>query len=183
MADSKLKINLVIDNRTVNVTLTKTTTAEDVCILICKKLNIGPVARHLFALRITGKQYFLKPSAAFADKYNEFDLRIRFKPSDPFKLKKIDIAAYDYYFHQVRTDVLDNKVPDLLFEKYKRELIGLGIADMYRVMMEKDISRETVEGDYKKYIPKEVLKRHSFFVKKPIHDALGKLQKSERDAW
>lgn len=44
-----------------------------------------------------------------------------------------------------------------------------------RVMLEKEVTRETVESDYKKYIPKECIKRHSFFIKKPIHDALGKI--------
>lgn len=49
-------------------------------------------------------------------------------------------------------------------------------------MLEKDIPKETVENEYKKYIPKEVLKRHLFFIKKPIHDTLGKLQGSVLDA-
>ncbi|VEN64270.1 unnamed protein product [Callosobruchus maculatus] len=91
--------------------------------------------------------------------------------------------AFNYYFHQARGDVLNNRVPDIIYEKYKRELVGLGITDMYRVMLEKDISRESVENDYKKYIPKEVLKRHAFFIKRPIHDTLGKLQKSVHDAF
>lgn len=184
---SNLKINLVIvstDNKNYfNVPFTKTTTAEDVCINVCKQLNFGTVARHLFALRVHGKNVFLKQSATFTEKNYEFDFRIRFKPANFLKLKKIDIKVYDYYFHQVRTDVLENKIPDLLFEKYKKELIGLGITDMYRVMLEKDIPREIVESDYKKYIPKEVMKRHAFFVKKPIHDTLVKIQKNGHDAW
>ena len=42
-------------------------------------------------------------------------------------------------------------------------------------MLEKKVSRESVESDYKKYIPKECIKRHSFFIKKPIHNALARL--------
>lgn len=42
-------------------------------------------------------------------------------------------------------------------------------------MVEKQVPREIVESDYKKYIPKECIKRHSFFIKKPIHNALGRI--------
>lgn len=42
-------------------------------------------------------------------------------------------------------------------------------------MLEKKIPRETVESDYKKYIPKECIKRHAFFIKRPIHNALGRI--------
>lgn len=29
-------------------------------------------------------------------------------------------------------DIMDNNVPEIVFEKHKRELIGLGVSDMYR---------------------------------------------------
>lgn len=45
----------------------------------------------------------------------------------------------------------------------------------FRVMLEKAVPSEIVESDYKKYIPKECIKRHSFFIKKPIHQALTKI--------
>lgn len=48
------------------------------------------------------------------------------------RLREIDLNAYNYYFEQVRRDVLDNKVPDIVYEKHKHELIGLGVSDMYR---------------------------------------------------
>lgn len=47
-------------------------------------------------------------------------------------LKRIDERAYDYYFQQARSDVMENKVPDIVYERHKRELIGLGVSDMYR---------------------------------------------------
>lgn len=180
---SQLKIHLALDNKTLSNIPSAATTAEDVCIFVCKQLNIGTVARHLFALRIHGKQIFLKASATFGEKYMEFDFRLRFKPANLNRLKKTDIKAYDYYFHQVRTDVLENKVQDLQYVKYRKELLGLGITDMYRVILEKDIARSIVESDYKKYIPKEVQKKHAFFVKKPIHETLSRLEKSSYDAW
>lgn len=190
MSEPTLKVHIYIENKVLlYIPFTPGnpagfgTTAEELTITVCKQLNIGTIARHLFALRVHGKHIFLAPSDKFSVKHLEYDLRIRFKPANLQQLKKLDIKAYDYYFHQVRTDVFENKIPDLVYDKYKQEIVGLGITDMYRVMMEKDISRETVENDYKKYIPKEVLRRHSFFVKKPIHETLGKIKKAGYDAW
>lgn len=183
MEDSVIFVNTVLDTKTVKVPITPTTTAEDACIYVCKHLCIGPIARHLFSLREHGSKNFLALNAVFTEKNSKYDFRIRYKVANISNLKKHDVKAYDYYFHQARNDVLENKIPDIVYEKYKRELVGLGVADMYRVILEKDIPREIVESDYKKYIPKEVLKRHSFFIKKPIHDSLGKIKKSGHDAW
>ncbi|KAL3288357.1 hypothetical protein HHI36_002805 [Cryptolaemus montrouzieri] len=183
MSESVLTVNIVLDKKSLEVPYTSITTAEDVCIYVCRNLNIGPLARHLFALRITGKTIFLTPSASFGPKYLVFDFRIRFKVSKLHNLRKLDLKAYDYYFHQTRLDVLYNEIPDIVYEKCKKELVGLGITDMYRVMLEKDLPKESVENDYKKYIRKEVLKRHAFFIKKPIRETLGKLQKTKHDVW
>lgn len=51
-----------------------------------------------------------------------------------------------------------------------------------RVMLEKQLPQATVESDYKKYIPKECIKRHAFFVKKPIYNALTGISKENLDA-
>lgn len=51
-----------------------------------------------------------------------------------------------------------------------------------REMLEKQLPRETVESEYKKYIPKECIKRHAFFVKKPIYNALAGISKEHLDA-
>ncbi|XP_033329190.1 tyrosine-protein kinase hopscotch isoform X1 [Megalopta genalis] len=151
-------------------------TIEDLCIKVCKSIGIGPVARHLFALRnhYTKLWYPLAHCIESKD-IHKFDLRLRFKPSSLRRLQHIDTNAYDYYFQQARSDVMDNKVPDIVYDRHKQELIGLGVCDMYRVMLEKKVSRETVESDYRKYIPKECIKRHAFFIKKPIQNALRKI--------
>ncbi|XP_046425755.1 tyrosine-protein kinase hopscotch isoform X1 [Neodiprion fabricii] len=171
-----VSVNLATDAKGVIIPCTVEWTAEDLCIKVCKQIGIGPVARHLFALRNRSTKLWCASGQKLEIKDKlKLDFRLRFKPSSIQRLKQIDIKAYDYYFLQARTDVLDNKVSEIVYEKHKRELIGLGVCDMYRVMLEKDIPREIVESDYKKYIPKECLKRHSFFVKKPIHNALVRL--------
>ncbi|XP_033221595.1 tyrosine-protein kinase hopscotch isoform X2 [Belonocnema kinseyi] len=87
----------------------------------------------------------------------------------------LDSSAEGLCIKQVRLDVLENSVPEIVYEQHKSKLIGLGVCDMYRVMLEKNVSREAVQSDYKKYIPKECIKRHSIFIKKPIYNALAQL--------
>lgn len=110
-------------------------------------------------------------------------LRFRFKVANIEKLKTIDVNAYNYYFHQARHDVLEFKIPGLCYEQYHKELVGLGITDMYRVMLEEGLTKRAVESDYKKYMCKEVLKKHSFFLKKPINSTLSSLQKAGYNKW
>ncbi|KAF7995940.1 hypothetical protein HCN44_007047 [Aphidius gifuensis] len=171
-----LAVNLLNDTKILNLTYSPGNTAEDLCIKICKYLEIGPVARHLFALCNKSTKNWL-PSNEEIKKNDKikYEFRLRFKPSTIERLKKIDIKAYDYYFHQAKHDVLENRVPDIIYENYRHELIGLGVCDMYRAMLEKKLTRDVVESNYKKYIPRECIKKHSFFIKKPIRNALENL--------
>lgn len=178
MDQLSVNIDHVLDSKPITIPVDSRTTAEDICIHVCKQLNISPLTRHLFALKVPHKDLFLAPCDIFREKSLTFDLRIRFKPVDLTKLSKLDIHTYDYYFHQARKDVLQNKIPGMVYENCKRELLGLGITDMYRVMLEKEIPRETIESEYRKYVPKEVLKRHAFFIKRPIRENLKLLEKS-----
>ncbi|OAD58872.1 Tyrosine-protein kinase hopscotch [Eufriesea mexicana] len=169
-------VYVATEEKELTLTITCGQTIEDLCLKVCKSLGIGPIARHLFALRnhYTKLWYPLAYHVELKDK-NKFDFRLRFKPSSIHRLKQVDRNAYDYYFQQARSDVMDNKVPDIVYERHKQELIGLGVSDMYRVMLEKKIPRETVESEYRKYIPRECIKHHGFFIKKPIHNALCKI--------
>lgn len=100
---------------------------------VCKHIGIGPIARHLFALKNRSSKHWCPPAFKLEGKdKSKFDFRLRFKPSSLQRLKENDEKAYDYFFQQARTDVLENKVPDIVYERHKRELIGLGVSDMYR---------------------------------------------------
>lgn len=183
-----IKVHEIFSSEPIRLAIDKQTRAEDVVIELCQKLKIKPVARHLFSLKFHNTKEWVSPAVKLIDtKIPVFELRMRFKVSDFSKLKNIDIEAYNYYFRQVRSDVLNNKVSDLSYEKYKRELLGMGVADMYRVMLETGVSRDDIESDYKKYIPKEVLKHHKFFVKRPIHNTLDSIErgakKGKHDSW
>ncbi|KAJ8881577.1 hypothetical protein PR048_018061 [Dryococelus australis] len=167
--------------------LTSATTADEVCVRLAKEFGIGPRARQLFSLRLRGgKNVWFSPGSRLCEARpdSDYEFRLRFKVPDLERLKRTDIKAYDYYFHQVRSDLVNNKIPDISYERYKSEVVGLGVADMYRVMLEKGLNRQAVENNYKKYMPKEVIKHHLFFLKKPIHETLSKIKKDCRhDAW
>lgn len=201
-AEPKLIVNSADGSTSWSFSYTKETTAEDICIRICRDLKITPAVRHIFALKVPGgKNVFLMPSQTFTEKKTNFEFRfeismkildvcckklvcrVRFKVSNIEKLKTTDVNAYNYFFHQARYDVLKNRVPDLIYDKFRWELVGLGITDMYRAMLEDGSTRETVESDYKKYMPNEVLKRHAFFIKRPIQTTLAKLQRAGYDKW
>lgn len=140
----------------------KEITVEEACTLVAIKLGIGPLCRHLFSLKInaTGEwlsQHFALQSITTTD---VFVYRLRFKVENLRRFKEIDLAAFNYYFYQVRTDVLLNNVKNLSYEREKGSILGLSVADMYRVMLEDKASLAELEAKYKSFIPKIILKNH-----------------------
>lgn len=185
-ADRFAEIKVLTTKDGIKVPIQETTTCEDVCNEIAKILRIGPICRHLFSLRLHDTKIWLFPSFRMQDAKSStiFDYRIRFKVPKLSRLKQTDLEAFNYYYHQVRRDVIDNHVPDIHYEKHKGELLGLGVTDMYRVMIDEGVSLEQVKADYKKYIPLSLFKNHFFFIKPKIHDSLSKIKISrDQDGW
>nr|XP_018902060.1 PREDICTED: tyrosine-protein kinase hopscotch [Bemisia tabaci] len=178
---SCVNVFLYTENNFTKVFYENDSTAEDIIINLCRKLKIGPVYRHLFGLRFSKTSTWISSCHKFIDgKPNcDFELRIRFKVPSWRRLPSADFNAFNYYYCQVKFDVINSKVPDITYERHKRELSGLGVTDMYRDIIENGISRKDVESNYKKYISKEVLRNHFIFVKKPIHRSLTKLLETE----
>lgn len=176
-----IKVHTALQTVPYDVPVTINTTVEDVIIETSKLLNIGPVARHLFGLRVLSAMddnLWLSPSLFILYAKNEhhlYEYKLRYKMPDVKRLKSIDRYAYNFYFYQVKSDLLKSKITGLCYDTYKRELIGLGVADMYRAILEEEKSRETVEQNYKQFMPKEVVKYHMFFLKKPVQDHLKKI--------
>ncbi|XP_028032400.1 tyrosine-protein kinase hopscotch isoform X1 [Bombyx mandarina] len=166
----------VVTNRTPNnVRCTSTLTAEELCIILCKKYNIPPLTRTLFALRVKGTDYFLKDNCKVLSGSRDYELRIRFKVPRLSLLITLDETTYDYYFQQARNDVNENKIPEIKYPEHKQELLGLGITDMTRAIAEERLPLNDVIRNYKKYIPKEIAKRHGPFPKKYAIDYLPQL--------
>lgn len=176
MEEATITINLALeDDKSLRLPHLHNIIAEDLCISVCKQLKIGPVVRHLFAFRLTGTSIYLEPSTKLHQKHFNLDFRLRFKPVKISKLKTVDPKAYHYYYHQVRQDIIESKIPDEFYEKYKNEVLGLSVTDMFRVILEKNLSPDMIQKDYKKYVPKKLLKNHRFFVRKPIQKCLQQL--------
>ena len=184
-SDKFAEIRLLTGKDEIKVPIQETTTAEDVCNEIAKILRIGPICRHLFSLRFHDTKIWVFPSYKIqSNKSSIFDYRLRFKVPKLSRLKQMDLEAFNYYYHQVRRDVIDNHVPDITYEKHKGELLGLGVTDMYRVMIDDNVSLDQIEADYKKYIPVSLCRNHFLFIKPKIRTSLSKIRISkEQDGW
>ncbi|RVE43769.1 hypothetical protein evm_011618 [Chilo suppressalis] len=155
--------------------LTSSYTAEELCIYLCKKYNIPPITRTLFALRIKGTRYFLKDNSEVLSGSRDYELRIRFKVPRLGLLMSLDETTFDYYFQQARVDINDNQVAEIKYPDHKQKLLGLGITDMCRAITEEKLSMNEVVRNYKKYIPKIINKRHGPFPRRHAHNLLPKL--------
>lgn len=74
-----VKVAVVIDPTPNIIPCSSSFTAEELCIVLCKKYNIPPLTRTLFALRIKGSDYFLKDNSKVLTSSRDYELRIRFK--------------------------------------------------------------------------------------------------------
>uniref|UniRef100_T1IKG8 non-specific protein-tyrosine kinase n=1 Tax=Strigamia maritima TaxID=126957 RepID=T1IKG8_STRMM len=167
--------------------------AENICILAAKKCKIGPLARHLFGLFHPPTKTWLSPYDLLKDQDNTdstgYEFRLRFKLPNVGKLARIDIAAFNYYFHQVVINcvlgrIFRGKIHETL--KVKEKALGLAVTDMWRVKLEKNLSTQAIENDYKNYLPQEVMNQFKFFflsrfLRKAMGDALSKLEENKQE--
>ncbi|KAH9642501.1 hypothetical protein HF086_008911 [Spodoptera exigua] len=173
--EETVKVAVVTDRSPNIIRCSSTMTAEELCIILCKKYKIPPLTRTLFALRVKGRDYFLKDNAKVLSSTRDYELRIRYKVPRLELLITLDETTYDYYFLQARSDVYENRIPEIKYPEHKKEMLGLGIADMTRATAEEKLSVNDVVRDYKKYIPKVIVRRHGHVAKKHAHDQLPKL--------
>lgn len=77
--EETVKVAVVTDRSPNIIRCSSTMTAEELCIILCKKYKIPPLTRTLFALRVKGRDYFLKDNAKVLSSTRDYELRIRFK--------------------------------------------------------------------------------------------------------
>lgn len=164
------------------------TRAEDVVIYICKLFGIKPITRPLFFLCThESKQWVSLAEKLIKLNTTTYDLRLRLKVPNISKLRLLDSETYNFYFHQARNDILEGQVPELKNEKHKKALLGMGVADMFRVILETGATKEAVGKDYKKFLPKYVYDYHWFFAKNPMRKSLDTVEKlsskKKLEAW
>lgn len=157
-------INFLNDLEPIKIILdVKEISVEDACTLAARKLGISPLCKHLFSLKTTDSHEWV-PFHEILQKIvnNSFVYRLRFQVPSIKKLKDLDLAAFDYFYHQVRRDILNNNVRNLNFEKDETEavILGLVVTDMYRVALEEKIAIADLETRYKSFVPKTIMKKH-----------------------
>lgn len=143
-------VKITAVDKKLDLVVTDQTLVEDGLVSVCKQLRVKPLCRHLFGLRCDGAQWVPLGCkiADFADR--DLELRIRFRTPSVETLVDADLSAFDFYFFQVREDVINDRVADISYEKHKEELMGLSVSDMYRVKIEKGLTRDNLLNDYKR---------------------------------
>lgn len=96
MAELMVTINAANEDKTISLSCPPSMNAENLCTLVCQKLNITPVAKNLFALRKHDTKVFLAGNS-FLEKVNNLDLRIRYKV-------QFCIAIYCFCLRQFLSD-------------------------------------------------------------------------------
>lgn len=98
---------------------------------------------------------------------------------DQTKLKAMDKAAFEYYYYQVKYDLLHSKYPDMNYVENREKILGLSVADMYLEMIADNKSVETLCKNYKRYVPKPIAR----FAKSCIKNALRDIKKKDHDPY
>ena len=140
-------------------------TAEDVCIKVAKKLNIGPIGLPMFALRLKSRNGWFAPTYKIeyrSDKLSELQFSLRFLPPVGEKaegLLRLTSMKYEnvlnYLYFQCREDFLENRIEAM---KQERQL-GFCVVDMVRFIKENNVSPPAVKKlDPSHFLPSSVTK-------------------------
>lgn len=111
--------------------------SETVCRDLCERLQIAPVATTLFGLRVNGTAHYL-PACKILSAGVKYDFRVRFQAPSLSKLKQIDEKAFIYYYHQVRWDLVNNMIAELVYPNFKEKVVGLAVTNMYIDLLDKE---------------------------------------------
>lgn len=156
-------------------------TCEAVCRELCKELGIKPISNLLFSLRLKGFTSFLAGCRMVqANEIYEFRLRHQLPKLSEFK--KTDKIAYNYYFHQVKYDLINNAIPELEYPNHKEKVVGLAVTSMYIEMLERGMSVDELEKRYENYLPKKHIVKHRVFIKNTISKELRNIKNMDHDS-
>lgn len=154
---------------------------EGVCRDLCKDLGIKPVANLLFSLRIKGTSNYL-PACRPVLPNVKYEFRIRYKVPALSEFRTLDKMAYNYYFHQMKCDLINNMIPELEYPFHKEKVVGLAVTNMYIEILEKNISVAELKKNYKNYLPQKHIKEHILFIKKKISNELKNIRNMDHDS-
>lgn len=156
-------------------------TCEAVCRELCKDLGIKPISNLLFSLRIKGTTNFL-PGCRPVQANEKYEFRLRHQVPKLAEFKKIDKIAYNYYFHQVKYDLINDAIPELKYPYHKEKVVGLAVTSMYIEMLERGISVDELEKHYENYLPKKHIVKHRLFIRQTISKELRNIKNMDHDS-
>lgn len=156
-------------------------TCEAVCRELCRDLGIKPISNLLFSLRINDTTNFL-PGCRSVQANEKYEFRLRHKVPKLAEFKKIDKIAYNYYFHQVKYDLINDAIPELKYPLHRDKVMGLAVTSMYIEMLERGISVGELEKHYKNYLPKKHISKHTMFIGPTISKELRKIKNMDHDS-
>lgn len=97
-------------------------------------------------------------------------------------MNKLDKAAFDYFYHQVKYDVLNDQILEIKYPLFKDKILTLGLVIMYVDMIENKRSFDYLLRNYQNYIPRELFKNHTIFAKKQLEYSLKGFNNKGHDA-
>lgn len=156
-------------------------TCEAVCCELCRELGFKPISNLLFSLRIKGTLNFL-PGSKQVQPDEKYEFRLRHQVPKLSEFKKMDKIAYNYYFHQVKYDLINNAITELEYPNHKEKVVGLAVTSMYIEMLERGVSVDELERHYENYLPKRHIVKHRLFIKQTISKELRNIKNMDHDS-
>lgn len=155
--------------------------SETVCERLCQQLNIAPACTLLFALRIRSSADFVPGNRSVLP--NEtYEFRLRYQIFSLTALKRMSKEAYDYFYQQVKCDLIAARIPGLEYPAFKEQVTGLCVTNMYIDMLEQNLSIDYLMANYQRYVPAKYVQKHSVFIRRRILKTLNTIRNKNHDS-
>ena len=162
----------------------RSATCEDICIDFSRNMDILPNTRYLFGLRVfeeAANDEWCPPGEELQPNVT-YCFRMRFKiPSLDVQLRTMDAKAFEYLYNQMRYDMVHECIPAIKYPLKKDNVMGLGAVNMYIDLLEQRDSIERIESNYKRYLPRPLVRAHKIFIKGKICKSFRLLRQTQID--
>lgn len=98
------------------------------------------------------------------------------------RLKRSDSEAYNYFYNQVKCDLIALRIRGLEYPIEKDRVAGLCVTIMKTEMVENALTCDEVMARYKKFMPAKYVRQHSMFIKNRVEKSLKNLARNDFDS-
>lgn len=155
--------------------------SETICRELCKYLKIQPIVNLLFALRFKGTANFL-PGSQKVQSTAKYEFRLRHQIPNLEEFLKMDKAAFNYFFHQTKHDLVRDSIHELEYPNHKDDVAGLAYISMYNEILERHVTIDQLSDNYKKFVPAKLISHHGFRLKGRLLSRLRHSDHMNRDS-